>query len=223
MSAGRTKYYAAIIGNQTYLYHGNWSQFKNIILGKSGIRHKSFNDHYSAQNWLDNQTRTDSNELLFNKPFNGDSVNVYTDGSYLQRDNNIGRAAWAYVITQCVNNQEIEIAYKSGRVDGEQTNNRAELTAILRALSDITNSINCVYSDSQYSINCVTKWHINWQQNGWLTSKKQPVKNVDLIKSIILSLDESPVNLSYIPAHSGYKFNERADQLAKVTADELFN
>lgn len=73
--------------------------------------------------------------------------------------------------------------------DEPQTNQRAELRAIICALEQIVNlpydgSIaECtIFTDSRYSIDCITKWRANWQRNGWLTAGKQPVKNRDLIE-----------------------------------------
>ncbi|PWW76737.1 ribonuclease H-like protein, partial [Tuber magnatum] len=44
-----------------------------------------------------------------------------------------------------------------------QTNARAELTAILRAINvaPMHREV-AIYTDSEYAINCVTVWHINW-------------------------------------------------------------
>ena len=65
-----------------------------------------------------------------------------------------------------------------------QTNQRAELTAILRALeaSDPGQTVR-IYSDSRYSISCVTDWYRGWQRNGWRT-RDGPVKNRDLVEAV---------------------------------------
>ena len=57
-----------------------------------------------------------------------------------------------------------------------QTNQRAELTAILRALelAPLNREVT-IFSDSNYAINCVTTWFQNWRKNGWHTSSKKPV------------------------------------------------
>ena len=75
----------------------------------------------------------------------------------------------------------------SERLIGKQTNQRAELYAILKSLTLINlnhyNNI-LIYTDSQYSINCITKWVKNWIKNNWQDKKNKPVKNKDLIESI---------------------------------------
>ena len=72
-----------------------------------------------------------------------------------------------------------------------QTNQRAELMAILRALelSPRDRPIT-IYSDSSYAINCVTKWYQKWRDNGWLNAAKKPVENKDLVEKVLGMLEE---------------------------------
>ncbi len=69
--------------------------------------------------------------------------------------------------------------------DTKDSNNVGELLAIYAALvmTDEQNVI--IYSDSSYAIGCVTNWFKNWQRNGWITSKKEPVKNKEIIEAIL--------------------------------------
>lgn len=72
-----------------------------------------------------------------------------------------------------------------------QTNQRAELTAILRALElSPRDRPVTIYSDSQYAINCVTTWFQKWRSNGWLNAAKKPVENKDLIEKVLGLLEE---------------------------------
>lgn len=72
-----------------------------------------------------------------------------------------------------------------------QTNQRAELTAILRALElSPRDRPVTIYSDSSYSINCVTTWFQKWRANGWLNAAKKPVENKDLIEKVLGLLEE---------------------------------
>lgn len=68
----------------------------------------------------------------------------------------------------------------------KSSNNVGELLAIYAALvlSDEKNLI--VYTDSSYSIGCITTWYKNWQKNNWQTSKKEDVKNREIIEQILL-------------------------------------
>lgn len=75
------------------------------------------------------------------------------------------------------------------------TNQRAELTAIILALQRAIERYNglrtnprfklTIYSDSQYSVNCMTKWLPKWLANGWMNAKGKEVVNRDLIEEAI--------------------------------------
>ena len=101
-----------------------------------------------------------------------------------------------------------------------QTNQRAELTAILRALEiaprhrDVT-----IFSDSQYSIKCVTEWSINWRLNNWMTSARKPVENKDLVEQILAKMEERDALkvktlFEWVKGHNHDAGNEQADRLA---------
>lgn len=101
-----------------------------------------------------------------------------------------------------------------------QTNQRAELTAIIRAL-DITplNRNVTIYTDSRYSIDCVTNWYKNWVRNKWMTAKNKPVENKDLIMDIRQKIDErehlkSGTFFVWVKGHANDEGNTAADRLA---------
>lgn len=77
-----------------------------------------------------------------------------------------------------------------------------------------------IYTDSQYSINCVTIWHINWAKNGWRNSKGKEVENQDLIKEILKKIKEredqgSKTQFEWVKGHTGSNDgNSQADKLA---------
>jgi ribonuclease HI len=108
----------------------------------------------------------------------------------------------------------------SERLLGElQTNQRAELTAILRALEVIGPAKSAeIRTDSKYSIKCVTDWYRNWERNGWRT-REGPVKNQDLVKAIRAKLDEREQNgartqFTWVKGHANEPGNVAADILA---------
>jgi ribonuclease HI len=102
-----------------------------------------------------------------------------------------------------------------------QTNQRAELTAVLRALETVPQKQNIhIVSDSNYSINCVTSWYKNWKRNGWKTSTGGPVINQDLVKAIRKLIDDrdakgAKTDFEWIKGHSNDPGNEAVDILAK--------
>jgi ribonuclease HI len=106
-----------------------------------------------------------------------------------------------------------------------QTNNRAELSAIYTALQillkteDIITDEFKVYSDSKYSIDCVTKWIHGWKEKGWKTSSNEPVKNKDLIEGIYNCIGKfRDLEFVYIKAHTT---NMDEDSIGNRWADKF--
>lgn len=134
---------------------------------------------------------------------------IYTDGAC---SGNPGPGGWGAVLMHKDKVKEI-----SGG-EFETTNQRMELTAVVEALKalkirdwDIT-----VYSDSAYLVNAVTKnWLGNWQANGWKNSRKEPVANQDLWQDLIRLMRLNRVKVQKVKGHSGDKWNERCDRLAR--------
>jgi len=95
------------------------------------------------------------------------------------------------------------------------TNNRMELTAVIRALEQLKQPSKVrVSTDSQYVQKGISEWIHNWKARGWKTSNKEPVKNVDLWKTLdeISSLHQ--IEWVWVKGHAGHEGNERADMLA---------
>ena len=101
-----------------------------------------------------------------------------------------------------------------------QTNQRAELTAILRALEALPrNRTTEIVTDSQYSINCVLNWSPKWISNGWKTAAGKPVENKDLVESILhkiaqRSKEGGDTRLIWTKGHAANEGNIAADKLA---------
>lgn len=95
------------------------------------------------------------------------------------------------------------------------TNNRTELYAILvtlQMLQTIKFNTVTIYSDSKYSINCVTSWYKNWEKNGFIGKNKKPVDNLDIIDKIMDILRKNKnISIQYVPREN----NTKADELAK--------
>ncbi|RMD43213.1 hypothetical protein DV735_g1976, partial [Chaetothyriales sp. CBS 134920] len=102
----------------------------------------------------------------------------------------------------------------------KQTNQRAELTAIQRALDiaprhrDVT-----IYTDSKYAIDCSVKWSKNWVKNGWKNSQGRPVENKDVIMEIREQIEERDLLkrqtiFCWVKGHSTDEGNIAADRLA---------
>ena len=143
---------------------------------------------------------------------------IYTDGACVNNGKKNAKAKIGVYSENIFNISE--------RVVGHQTNQRAELYAILKALqlTDINeyDSIH-LYTDSMYSINCLTKWIYKWINNSWLDFKKKPVKNKDIILQIYNILyNRTNIHLHhlYVYSHTNKTDihslgNSKADDLAR--------
>lgn len=154
------------------------------------------------------------------------TFDVYTDGSTKRNGKADSVGAWAYVI---VKDGEI-IAQASGS-DVCTTNQRMELMAAVEALKIATpmaegKSIVRLFTDSAYLHNCYAqKWYINWIDNGWKNTKKQPVANTDLWKELVPYFEDWGVDFFKVKGHSNNstvheKWNNVVDMLAQSTAEE---
>lgn len=144
------------------------------------------------------------------------NVEIYTDGAC---SGNPGAGGWG-VILRC-NGVEKEL---SGGCS-DTTNNRMELTAVIKALSALTKSCDVViYTDSRYVMDGVTKWLPNWQTNGWRTAnKKTPVKNIDLWQMLESLLKKHQIKWVWVKGHNGHSENERVDELARSQAKSMLS
>jgi ribonuclease HI len=102
-----------------------------------------------------------------------------------------------------------------GGESAETTNNRMELTATIMALEALKRPLVVhLHTDSTYVRSGITKWVAGWAKNGWKTSAKQPVKNVDLWQRLQAACERHEVEWFWVKGHSGVADNELADQLA---------
>ena len=140
------------------------------------------------------------------------TVTIYTDGAC---SGNPGPGGWGAILEW--NGVEKEI---SGG-EASTTNNRMEITAVLRALALLKEP--CVvelYSDSKYVIDALEKgWVYGWQKRGWVKSDKKPALNVDLWKQLLPLLEKHQVTFHWVKGHAGHPENERCDQLAVIQRD----
>lgn len=154
-----------------------------------------------------------------------EQIEIFTDGSCLHNGKKNAKASWAVIVPA-------KPEYDTGaRLEGKlQTNNRAELTAIIEAfgLADKIDPVNTmslkVFTDSELAINSLTKWLNGWKRNGWKTKDRQDVSNKDLLESLDLLMRKRKVIFQHVKAHTGKQDymsinNEKADLLAKQCLD----
>lgn len=102
------------------------------------------------------------------------------------------------------------------------TNNRMELTAVIRALEALKRQcVVKIYTDSVYVQKGITEWVHGWKARNWLTSDKKPVKNVDLWKTLDSLVQQHQIEWVWVKGHAGNVGNERADALANKGVDQV--
>jgi ribonuclease HI len=141
------------------------------------------------------------------------TVEVYTDGACR---GNPGPGGWAATLQWEGHLRELSGAER------ETTNNRMELTAVIRALEALKRSMPVrVYTDSQYVRQGITEWMANWKKRDWRTADKKPVKNRDLWEALDAAAARHQVEWHWVKGHSGVPGNERVDALANAAIDAL--
>ncbi len=140
-------------------------------------------------------------------------IDIYTDGACR---GNPGPGGWAALLRLGAHEREI-----SGG-DSLTTNNRMELTAVIRALEALTRPVHArVYTDSEYVRRGITEWLPGWKARGWRTAARKPVKNQDLWQRLDELRARHQLEWHWVPAHSGITDNERVDRLANEAIDAL--
>ena len=133
-------------------------------------------------------------------------VEIFTDGAC---SGNPGPGGWGALLRYGSKEREL--------FGGEpaSTNNRMELTAVIRALDTLTRPMKVnLHTDSTYVMQGITKWIHGWKKNGWRTSSKEPVKNADLWQLLETAVNRHEVKWHWVKGHAGHEGNERADMLA---------
>ena len=134
-------------------------------------------------------------------------VQIYTDGAC---SGNPGPGGWGVILRF----GDVEIELKGAERD--TTNNRMELMAAISGLEALKKpAVVDLTTDSQYVRQGITSWIFNWKKNGWRTSDKKPVKNVDLWQRLDAALHQHQVRWHWVKGHAGHAENERVDQLAR--------
>lgn len=130
------------------------------------------------------------------------------DGSSLA---NPGPSGWAWYIDD---------AHWAAGGWPKGTNNMGELMSVLDLLraTRTTDQPLRILCDSQYAINCCTRWIPAWKKRGWRKADNQPVANLDLLRQLDVELAGRDLTFQWVRGHAGHPLNERADQLARAAA-----
>lgn len=137
------------------------------------------------------------------KPF----VEIFTDGAC---SGNPGIGGFGVILRSGDREKEI-----SG-CDPHTTNNRMELTAVIRALEALKKPCRVrVVSDSNYVVQGMTAWVSSWIRNGWKNSQKHQVVNRDLWERLVKLAGVHEIQWEWIKGHNAHTENERCDELAR--------
>jgi ribonuclease HI len=140
-------------------------------------------------------------------------IEIYTDGACR---GNPGPGGWAALLLAGEHEREISGA------EAATTNNRMELTAVIRALEALKRPIEgAIYTDSQYVRQGVLEWMPNWKARGWKTADRKPVKNQDLWQTLDALVAKHKLDWHWVKGHSGNVGNERVDELANRAIDAM--
>ena len=142
-----------------------------------------------------------------------DVIEMFTDGAC---KGNPGPGGWGVVMKSGEHVKELH--------GGEPatTNNRMELTAVIKGLTALTRRCKVkLWTDSQYVQKGITVWIVDWKRRGWRTADKKPVKNVDLWQQLDALAAQHDIEWLWVKGHAGHPGNERADQLANLGVDEV--
>jgi len=107
----------------------------------------------------------------------------------------------------------------------ETTNNRMELTAVIRGLEALKRPSRVeLVTDSIYVGKGITEWLAKWKANGWRRREGKrwaEVKNEDLWRRLDELLARHQVQFKHVPGHQGHPENERCDMLAVAAYQHL--
>lgn len=194
-------FYAVNEGRRPGIYT-SWSECSEQISGFAGAQFRKFPSYNQAAEYLYSRV-----------------IIAYADGACINNGRPDARAGFG-VWFESPDHKHSHTAY---RLRGDvQTNNRAEITALIVAIqmsmNDGRDLIIC--SDSQYAMNTVAVWIDKWQDNGYRNANGAPIANKDIIMELVNNLNarRQRVLLRYVPAHKGVLGNVEADRLARYGA-----
>ncbi len=189
----------------------------DILKSKSKMEPEAYSVDFVSSVCVPTYVHKDTPNIITNRC--DDRLVVFTDGACSNNGSSRARAGYGVVWPY---NRMLDV---SKRLQGaEQTNNRAEFTALIEA-QKIADKIDptqekplYIYTDSELLVNSITKWLPGWKRNNWKKSDKKPVLNQDLLKEI--DGNPRPLVFKHVRAHTGRQdwesiHNDEADRLAR--------
>jgi ribonuclease HI len=145
-------------------------------------------------------------------------VQLFSDGACM---GNPGKGGWAFILRDSDKSQEVK---KSG-ADRHTTNNRMELTSVIKGLEEIDPPAKVlVTTDSQYVAKGLNEWMAGWKRRGWkryANGKLEPVANLELWQRLDQLCQRLDVTCRWVRGHAGHPENEECDRLAVAAYQDL--
>ncbi|MDB5170112.1 MAG: rnhA [Candidatus Saccharibacteria bacterium] len=138
-------------------------------------------------------------------------ITYYTDGS---ASPNPGPGGFSVI-------KDMQVCVLGGEPDGTlvTTNIRMEGLAIIAALKNANGQPCVIYTDSEFWINVITIWSLNWEKNSW-SKKGGAIKNLDIVKEACALHRDSQAKLIWTKGHAGDPGNELADHWANKAREQ---
>ena len=226
----------AVANGRTIGIFLNWNDCNNSVKKYKNALYKKFNTKEEADNFIKvNEKNIDD---MNNNIQNHNIISFFDNIIVNSKDDNIVFNPDYYVYTDgaCSNNGKdnalagIGIFFGindnrniSKKIEGKQTNNTAELSAIIETYHIIENDILngkkiAIVSDSEYAIKCVSSYGEKCYRKCWNVD----IPNKDLVKiAYEMYKDKLNIQFIHIKAHTNntdiHSFgNDNADKLANI-------
>lgn len=191
------KFYAVRNGRKTGIFT-SWSECQQSIIGFSGAEFKSFLNRSDAERFLLGKEANQSTE-----PRDGAAV-AYVDGSY-----NIETQQFSYGAVIFFNGQTLEMNEAFSDPDLATMRNVAGEIKGAEAAMKYCVEKSIPMLDIYYDYQGIEKWCTG----DWKTTKSGTAKYKEYYNSV---KDRLNVRFVKVKGHSGDKYNDRADALAKA-------
>lgn len=200
-------YYAVGKGLVTGIYH-DWESCKKNVVNYKNAKYKKFDNERDALLFIEKH-KSDGEKNCASivcecddtpvKSTEDSYLYVFTDGSC------IGNGKYNACAGIGIYFGEKDARNVSRRIEGKQTNNTAELLAIIEAIKiipvDEKKQI-MICTDSEYAIKCANGYGKKLQQNNWKSSTGKEPANIELVKELYTLSQDRKVQYNHIMAHT---------------------
>ena len=130
-------------------------------------------------------------------------IDVFVDGSSINNGKKNCRAGYGAYFPQA---EYLNISAKLDETSEKVSNNVGEIMACIKYIEKVQENIPdfrqiIIYSDSEYTINCITKWCSGWEKNNLVKKDKKPVKNLELIKKLYKYYCTNNIQFIHVRSH----------------------